>query len=171
MIASTEAEAKCMEDELNELAHPEMGRLKLSNRFDGEDFAHLPLDKPLSLDDFPDASLNEGTRSRVELILRIVREDRPTLRGLLSKLAGARGHHVMAGTPEQVADAMENWVDSGAADDFNLLPPLLPLMLEVFAEEVVPILQRRNRFRRSYEGATLRDHYGLDRPDLVAGSC
>ncbi|MGI9408448.1 MAG: LLM class flavin-dependent oxidoreductase [Hyphomicrobiaceae bacterium] len=169
MIASTEAEAKRMERELNELADPEMGRTKLSDRFDGEDFSHLPLDTPLKLADFPDPSLNEGTRSRVELILRIVREERPTLRQLLGRLAGARGHYVMAGTPEQVADTMEDWVDIGAADGFNLMPPLLPLMLEVFADEVVPILQRRGRFRTEYQGTTLRDHYGLTRPDLVLG--
>lgn len=165
MIASTEAEAKRMERELNDLADPEVGRMKLSDRFDGQDLTHLPLDKPLSIDDFPDLAHNEGTRSRVELILRIVREERPTLRQLLGKLSGARGHFVMAGTPEQVADVMESWVDGGAADGFNLMPPLLPLMLDVFADEVVPILQRRGRFRTSYQGQTLRDHYGLARPD------
>jgi len=167
MIASTEAEAKRMERELNEMADPEVGRLKLSDRFDGEDLSHLPLDKPLSCEDFPDASLNEGTRSRVELILKIVREERPTLRQLLGKLAGARGHFVMAGTPEQVADTMEDWVDSGAADGFNLMPPLLPIMLDAFAEEVVPILQRRGRFRTAYQGSTLRDHFGLNRPNTA----
>ena len=164
MIASTEAEAKSMERELNELSDPEIGRMKLTDRFDGQDFSHLPLDRPLSLEDFPDAALNEGTRSRVELILRIVQSERPTLRQLLGRLAGARGHFVMAGTPEQVADIMEDWVDTGAADGFNLMPPILPLMLDTFAAEVVPILQRRGRFRTEYKGVTLRDHYGLSRP-------
>ena len=70
----------------------------------------------------------------------------------------------MAGTPEQVADTMEDWVDSGAADGFNLMPPLLPSMLDIFVDEVVPILQRRGRFRTSYQGMTLREHYGLRRP-------
>ena len=73
----------------------------------------------------------------------------------------------MAGTPEQVADTMEDWVDSGAADGFNLMPPLLPLMLDVFVDEVVPILQRRGLFRTAYQGRTLRDHYGLQRPTTV----
>lgn len=164
MIAGTEAEAKRMERELNDLADPEIGRMKLSDRFDGYDLSHLPLDRPLSPDDFPDIATNEGTRSRVELIIRIVRAERPTLRQLLGRLAGARGHYVMAGTPEQVADVMEDWVDSGAADGFNLMPPVLPLMLEVFADEVVPILQRRGRFRKEYQGATLRDHYGFGQP-------
>ena len=90
--------------------------------------------------------------------------ERPTLRKLLQSLAGARGHFTMAGTPEQVADVIEDWFRSGAADGFNLMPPVLPAMLEVFVAEVVPILQRRGLFRRDYAGATLREHYGLARP-------
>lgn len=164
MIASTEAEARRMERELNELADPEIGRMKLSDRFDGQDLSHLPLDRPLSVEDFPEPAKNEASRGRVELILRAVREEQPTLRQLLGRLAGARGHFVMAGTPEQVADVMEDWIDSGAADGFNLMPPILPLMLDAFIEEVVPILRRRGRFRSEYSGTTLRDHYGLSRP-------
>ena len=164
MIAGTEAEAKRMERELNELADPEIGRKRLSDRFDGHDFSHLPMDQALKVEDFPDSAKNEGSRSRSELILSTVRRERPTLRQLLAKLAGARGHFVMAGTPEQVADMMEDWVDSGAADGFNLMPPLLPLMLDAFTAEVVPLLQRRGRFRTQYRGMTLRDHYGLERP-------
>ena len=86
------------------------------------------------------------------------------MRQLLGKLAGARGHFVMAGAPEQVADTIEEWIDDGAADGFNVMPLLLPHMLDVFADEVVPILKRRGRFRTEYAGATLRDHYGLQRP-------
>ena len=59
---------------------------------------------------------------------------------------------------------MEDWIDSGAAEGFNLMPPLLPAMLEVFIAEVVPLLKRRGRFRQDYRGSMLRDHYGLSRP-------
>ena len=86
------------------------------------------------------------------------------MRQLLGKLAGARGHFVIAGTPVQIADTIEDWVDNGAADGFNVMPLLLPQMLNVFADEVVPILQRRGRFRTEYEGTMLREHYGLNRP-------
>jgi FMN-dependent oxidoreductase (nitrilotriacetate monooxygenase family) len=165
MIAGTEAEAKRMERELNELADPEVGRKRLSDRFDGYDFSHLKLDAPLHVEDFPDPAHNEGSRSRTELILGAVRRETITLRQLLAKLAGARGHFVMAGTPEQVADVMEDWVDSGAADGFNLMPPLLPSMLEAFTAEVIPLLTRRSRFRTEYRGTTLREHYGLTRPE------
>ena len=70
----------------------------------------------------------------------------------------------VAGTPEQVADIIEDWFSDGAADGFNIMPPLLPAMLDVFSAEVIPILQKRGLFRTSYEGKTLREHYGLDWP-------
>ena len=164
MIAATETEARRLEHELNELANIDVGLQRLRDRFDGHDFSALPLDQPLSVDDFPDPARNEGSRSRTELIVGAIRRDRLTLRQLLAKLAGARGHLVMAGTPEQVADVIEDWIDSGAADGFNLMPPLLPLMLDVFIAEVVPILRKRGRFRTEYRGSTLREHYGLPRP-------
>jgi len=93
-----------------------------------------------------------------------VRREKPTLRQLLANLAGARGHFCVAGTPEQVADIIEDWFSDGAADGFNIMPPLLPAMLDVFSAEVIPILQKRGLFRTSYEGKTLREHYGLDWP-------
>jgi alkanesulfonate monooxygenase SsuD/methylene tetrahydromethanopterin reductase-like flavin-dependent oxidoreductase (luciferase family) len=83
---------------------------------------------------------------------------------LLSYLAGARGHFVFAGTPEQVADLIEDWYRDGAADGFNLMPPVLPWMFDVFVAEVLPILRRRGLFRSEYRGRTLRDHYGLEMP-------
>lgn len=165
MIASTEAEAQRMTRELNELADPEVGRKRLSGRFGGHDFLHLPLDRPLSPEDFPDPGSVEAARSRTEVILTFVRREKPTLRQLLAYLAGARGHFTAAGTPEQIADLIEDWFTDGAADGFNIMPPLLPAQLDVFAAEVIPLLQRRGLFRTAYTGATLRDHYGLARPE------
>jgi len=164
IIGSTEAEAKRFSDELNELSDPEVGRNRMSLRFGGHDFSHLPLDKPLSPEDFPDPKLNEASRSRTEVIVGFVRENKPTLRQLLAKLAGARGHFTFEGTPEQVADLMEEWVKEGVSDGFNLMPPVLPEMLDVFIAEVVPLLQKRGLFRTEYQGDTLRSHLGLSRP-------
>jgi hypothetical protein len=36
--------------------------------------------------------------------------------------------------------------------------------MEVFADHVIPILQRRGLFREEYEGTTLRENLGLPRP-------
>jgi FMN-dependent oxidoreductase (nitrilotriacetate monooxygenase family) len=167
MIGSTEAEAQRQAREVNDLTDPEVGRKRLSNRFGGHDFSHLPLDRPLSAEDFPDPDTVEAARSRTEVILNLVRRDRLTLRQLLGYLAGARGHYVAAGTPEQIADLIEDWFTSGAADGFNIMPPLLPGQLEIFSTEVIPLLQRRGLFRTGYTGATLREHYGLPWPSSV----
>ena len=70
------------------------------------------------------------------------------------------------GAPTHVADQIEDWIKSGAADGFNVLPPTLPGGLDDFATLVIPELQRRGLFRTEYEGRTLRDHLGLARvPD------
>ena len=138
MIGATEAEAQRMARELNDLTDPEVGRKRLSGRFGGHDFSHLPLDRPLSPEDFPDPGTVEAARSRTEVILSLVRREKPTLRQLLGYLAGARGHFVTAGTPEQIADLIEDWFPDGAADGFNIMPPVLPAMLDVFIAEVDP---------------------------------
>jgi FMN-dependent oxidoreductase (nitrilotriacetate monooxygenase family) len=165
MIAGTEAEAQRLVREVNELSDPEVGRKRLSGRFGGHDFSHLPLDRALSPEDFPDPGTVQAARSRTEVIINLVRRDRPTLRQLLGYMAGARGHFVTAGTPEQIADLIEDWFRDAAADGFNIMPPLLPAQFDVFASEVVPLLQRRGLFRTEYEGTTLREHYGLAWPE------
>ena len=170
MIAATETEAKRLARELNELTDPEVGRKRLSARFGGHDFSHLPLDTPLRPDDFPKPDAHEAARSRTEVIVGLVRREGLTLRQLLASLAGARGHFTFAGTPEQVADLMVDWFRDGAADGFNVMPPILPWMLDVFVAEVVPLLQRRGLFRTAYEGATLRAHYRLERPGAHAAA-
>ena len=165
LIASSAVEARRLSEELGALANPEVGRQRLSARFGGHDFSHLALDTPLGPEDLPDPSTVEAARSRTEVIVALVRRERPTLRQLLATLAGARGHYTFAGTPEQVADLMQEWFEDGAADGFNVMPPVLPAMLEVFVAEVIPLLQRRGLFRTAYEGETLRAHYGLAQPE------
>jgi FMN-dependent oxidoreductase (nitrilotriacetate monooxygenase family) len=169
IIGSTEVEAERYAQELNELSDPEVGRQRLSLRFGGYDFSQLPLDTPLSQADFPDPSKNEASRSRTESIVDLVARERPTLRQLLARLAGARGHFTTAGSPEKIADIMQAWFETGAADGFNLMPPVLPHQLDVFSTEVVPILQKRGLFRTAYDGETLRAHFGLSRPDVRFG--
>ena len=84
LIASTEAEAQRQARELNDLTDPEVGRKRLSGRFGGHDFSHLPLDKPLAPEDFPDPGTVEAARSRTEVIVGLVRREKPTLRQLLA---------------------------------------------------------------------------------------
>ena len=163
-VAGTEAEAKALEREFNELTVVEHGLIQLSE-FGEADFTRDALDDPVPLEAFSGAGgVTDNLRSRRQVIAGIVERERPTLRQLLHRLAGARGHRVVVGAPEQIADTMQEWFEQRAADGFNVMPPWLPGGLEAFVEGVVPILQERGLFRTEYEGTTLRDHLGLPRP-------
>ncbi|MFT4191924.1 MAG: LLM class flavin-dependent oxidoreductase [Comamonas sp.] len=161
VIGSTDAEAQRTWQELNELTDPEVGRARLSDRFGGFDFSHLGLDQVLTRDDFPDPASVQAAQSRAVVITDLVGRERLTLRQLLHRLAGARGHFTLAGSPERIADAIEDWVQSGAADGFNVMPPVLPGHLDDFVDHVVPLLQKKQLFRTEYDADTLRGHYGL----------
>ncbi|MDH1252809.1 LLM class flavin-dependent oxidoreductase [Comamonas thiooxydans] len=163
-IGSTEYEARQVWEELDSLTSIDVGLGRLSARFGGHDFSSLPLDRRLTRDDFPDPALVEASRSRAMGYVETTLRDGLTLRQLLKRLAGARGHLAIAGTPEQVADTIEDWFRTGAADGFNVMPPVITQQLELFASEVVPILRKRGLFRSDYQSSTLRGHFGL--PDL-----
>ena len=77
---------------------------------------------------------------------------------------GAGGHRVEIGTPEQIADTIEDWFQDGAADGFNIMNDIYPSGLAAFVDHVIPLLQKRGIFRTEYEGHTLRNHYGLEEP-------
>lgn len=163
-IGDTEAAAQELEREFNELTVPEYGLRQLSS-LTGADLSHLDLDSAVPSEIFGDAGdVTNNSRSRTQVIAEIVARENPTVRQLLHRLAGARGHRVFTGTPEQIADTIEEWFTHGAADGFNIMPPHYPRGLEVFADTVVPILQKRGLFRTEYTGNTLRDHFGLPRP-------
>ena len=87
-----------------------------------------------------------------------------TARELIRALAGSGGHRVIVGTPEQIADHMQLWMDEGACDGFNIMPAYFHDEFDLFVDQVVPILQRRGIYRTEYEGTTLRDHLGLPTP-------
>jgi len=87
-----------------------------------------------------------------------------TVREILSRLGGGRGHFTFIGTPDQVVDTIVAWFEGGAADGFNIMAAALPSGLETFVDHVLPILRRKGLFRDDYTGRTLREHYGLAVP-------
>ncbi|MBH0780616.1 LLM class flavin-dependent oxidoreductase [Nocardia bovistercoris] len=162
VIGDTEEQARALDAELTRLISPEYARQQLAERF------RLPVDD-LDLDsELPDVLPTEddieGAKSRFTLIVNLARRERLTLRQLIGRLGGGRGHRTFAGTPVQVADTIEDWFRRGAADGFNIMPAVLPSGLERFVDQVVPILQQRGLFRTEYTETTLRGHYGLARP-------
>jgi FMN-dependent oxidoreductase (nitrilotriacetate monooxygenase family) len=161
-IGSTETQARALARQVDDLRVPEYGLVQLSRVFELEP-GDFELDAPL-----PDSVLArprlEGSQSRSELIIEMAVRENLTVRQVLSRLGGGRGHFEFAGTPEQVADTIVGWFSHGAADGFNIMAPALPSGLETFIDQVLPILRRQGLFREEYEGTTLREHYGLDVP-------
>lgn len=163
VIGATEAEAKALDAELDRLIKPEYAKRQLAETLRlHPDALHLDAELPA---DLPSENQIEGAKSRYTLVVELARREKLTVRQLIGRLGGGRGHRTFAGTPEQVADAIQHWWENGAADGFNIMPPVLPSGLESFVDHVVPLLQRRGLFRTEYEGKTLREHYGLARPE------
>ncbi|GED71600.1 monooxygenase [Brevibacillus reuszeri] len=161
IIGESEAEAKEKEAQLHELTHPAYSLLQLSNRI-GFDLSVYPLDGRLP--ELPATEQIAGHQSRTQLIRDLADREKLTIRELLLRLAGGRGHLTIAGTAKQVADELEQWFVSGAADGFNIMPQLTYGGLDDFLDQVVPELQRRGLFRTEYTGTKLRDHYDLPYP-------
>ncbi|MFF8483348.1 LLM class flavin-dependent oxidoreductase [Streptomyces antibioticus] len=163
VLGSTEAEARANERVLEDHivhVHGVTNLERLLNLPPGT----LELDAPLPAD-LPSEDAVEGAKSRYTLVVELARRDRLTVRQLIGRLGGGRGHLTFAGTPEQVADAIETWFTQGAADGFNIMPAVLPSGLDAFADHVVPILRARGLLRTEYPGRqTLRERYGLPRP-------
>ena len=157
IIGRTEAEAKDKLSLLQSWLTPTNAAVLVSSRI-GYDVSGHPLDGPVPA---PPPDGNSRTFSRV--LFETARREKMTLRDLYNLTAAARGHWVVCGTPQHVADILEEWFVDGAADGFNILPPYFPGGFADFVDEVVPELQRRGLYRREYQGTTLRDHLGLAR--------
>lgn len=155
-VGRTRDEAQAKFDHLQALIDPEVG-LGLIYTMTGVRLSPNQLDEP-----FEGLAQNEGMQSRIALFSELGRG--LSLRQLMLKVAGARGHGTIIGTPTDIADYMEGWLDAGAADGFNIMAPILLGGLEDFIDLVLPELRRRSLFRFDYKGATLREHLGLARP-------
>lgn len=165
VVGRTEEEAREKFQQIQDLIHPVVG-LSLLNGMSGDvDLSQYPLDGPVP--DMPETNLS---KSRQKLLLDLARRENLTIRQLYLRIAGARGHWQVIGTPAQIADQMQAWFEEEAADGFNVMPPHLPVGLTDFIEQVLPELRRRNLFRSEYEGSTLRENLGLGIPRHPAQS-
>jgi FMN-dependent oxidoreductase (nitrilotriacetate monooxygenase family) len=156
IIGDSEAAARDKLARLQSWVTPTNALTLVSGRI-GYDVTGHPLDAPVP----PPPPTEEGGRTFSQVLYETARRQNMTLRDLYNLTAAARGHWVVCGTPVQIADTLEEWFEGGAADGFNILPPYFPGAFADFVDQVVPELQRRGLFRRDYEGATLRDHFGL----------
>ena len=144
---------------LSDLVHP-MASLTLLSELMNYDFSQHQLDDPITDELIESVS---GIRGLVQN-LRAHIGDTITLRDLAGHRATLLQGPRFVGTGVQVADQMEEWFHGGACDGFVLAATHLPGAFEDVVRMVVPELQRRGLFRTGYDGATLREHLGLQRP-------
>jgi FMN-dependent oxidoreductase (nitrilotriacetate monooxygenase family) len=163
VIGSTEAEAHARCDLLDAF-HGEQGLAgQIAQRL-GMSVAELDLDAELPWDRIGDVrDLTTGSHGFFQAQINLARREQLTVRQLSRRIRS--GHRLLVGTPEQVADSLEQWFRAGAADGFNIMPDAFPSGAEIFVDQVVPLLRKRGVFRHEYTGKTLRDHLGLARPD------
>ncbi len=155
IVGRTREEAKALWKELNTLVDIDNGLKQLSLRF-GMDLSTYPLDGPV-----PEVPLGEGNQSRVKLMTDMAKRENLTLRELAAIAAGSRGHRVIVGTAEDIADDFQLWLEQGGADGFNIMPAIMPEQLDLFVALVIPELRRRGLFPTDYAYATLRENLGL----------
>lgn len=162
IIGATEAQARKRRDDLVDLIPWDYSLKRIAGVL-GIDVDRLHLDRPLPEDLVVPLNGN-GNHTFFNATVALARRNGYTVRQLIREMGGGTGHRVVVGTPEQIADDIEQWFVAGAADGFNLMPDALPDGLSAFVDGVVPILQQRGLFRTAYEGQTLRAHLGLARP-------
>lgn len=160
VIGRTQEEAEQKWKDLQNLIHPSVGLNTIAHFWPNDDISKWDLDAPPPY--YPEPPI--GKSSRQHVVIQLAKRERFTVRELYQYLAGARGHWVVVGTPEKIADEIQSWFENGAADGFNVMPPVLPESLNDFVDHVIPILQERKLFRTEYEGKTLRENLGLKRP-------
>ena len=158
VLGATRAEAEDKYGRLQSLIHPEHG-VKILSDMVGIDLARYPLDGPL-----PDAPPSNTQQGRQKVVYELARRENLSIRELYKRVAGQRAHRTICGTAGEVADSLEEWFSTGAADGFNIMPLTFPRDLDEFVAGVVPELQRRGLYRADYEGTTLRDNLGLPHP-------
>ena len=158
VVGDSLEEAKEKRARLDSLVHYDSAIASLSIAL-GTDASKFDPDGPLP--DIPESNASQSGRART---IALAQRENLTVRQLAQRLGGYAGPALL-GTPEIIANQMEEWLTTNACDGFNIMFPYLPGGVDEFVERVVPELQRRGLFRKEYEGKTLRENLGLPRPE------
>ncbi|CAN5704266.1 LLM class flavin-dependent oxidoreductase [soil metagenome] len=158
----TEAEARDRHDEYRRHARPEAGLVQFSSAI-GVDLSRHGLDDRVS-GGSPDAIQSS--------VASLSRGPSPTVRDILAQMPLGGRHAPVVGTPAQIADEMEAWIDEAGVDGFNLVRTVSPEGIEQFVDLVVPELQRRGLHKRAYAEGNWRQKVfgptGHQRPPALA---
>ncbi|MFE7894730.1 NtaA/DmoA family FMN-dependent monooxygenase [Streptomyces sp. NPDC057412] len=160
VVAATDEDARRREREIFEEDNDFDRNLALLGRsFGAYDFSVHDLDAP-----FPDVAhlAAKGGRTNATQIIARAKEQNLTLRQVADSVNEFR-RSPFVGSPQTVADTIEQWFEAGTFDGINLAFRTND-DLELFVDGVVPLLQKRDLFRTAYEADTLRGNLGLPVP-------
>ncbi|WP_449354049.1 LLM class flavin-dependent oxidoreductase [Virgibacillus natechei] len=151
IVGETEEEAiQKFKDYQKHISHE--GALALFGGWTGIDLSGYDEDQVLTYVE------NDSMRSAIEVLTKVDPEKQWTIRELKDFIGIGGISAYTVGSPEQVADTMEHWVNESGIDGFNLAHAVSPGTFKDFVEYVVPILQDRGVVQTEYEGNTLRDN-------------
>ena len=159
ILGATEAEAQVKLAEQRALASPE-GGLVLMSGWTGVDFSRFDLDEEVRHVE------NDAGRTAMDNITRADPSRRWTVREVGQHVALGGIGPLVVGTPSQVADALEAWVDETDVDGFNLAFTIMPGSFADIVDQLVPELRKRDRYKSAYREGTLRDKLFNDGPRL-----
>jgi FMN-dependent oxidoreductase (nitrilotriacetate monooxygenase family) len=157
-VGETERQAQEKFNELQALIDPLLGLQQIYRQMG--DLSGHPIDGPV-----PPPN-NPQMRSDAVRLYSLAQRENLTIRQLNERAAASSSIRVLIGTPTRIADDLEQWFTSDAADGFNICPSHSPQGIQDFVEHVVPELCKRGLVRTEYEGLTLREN--LDLPVQVS---
>ncbi|MFD0692973.1 LLM class flavin-dependent oxidoreductase [Paenibacillus sp. GCM10027628] len=158
IIGRTQEEAERKYKEVADLVTIENALDYLGRYFEHHDFSQYPLDEPFpDLGDFGSNSFR-GTTDKIK---EDAKANNLTLREVALKASTPRSGFI--GTPEKIADLVQEWFEERAADGL-VIRATVPHALDDFVDLVVPILQERGIYREAYESDTLRGNLGIPIP-------
>ncbi len=158
VVGESVQQAQDIRARLDSLVHYDSGIASLSIAL-GHDASSFDPDGPL-----PDIPETNASRTARQNVIELARKTNMTVRQLAQRLGGYSGL-AFVGTPQTIADEMQEWLEQRGSDGFTVNFPYLPGGLDDVCEKLIPELQRRGIFRTEYEGNTLREHLGLPRPE------
>lgn len=160
IVGRTEAEAQAKYDEYRSyISH--RGALTLLSGWTGIDFSQYHLDDVLR------HIRNDAINSAVDAFTIADPNRQWTVREVAEFVGIGGMGAIVVGSPESVADQLQDWINETDIDGFNLAYAVTPESFADFVELVVPELQRRGVYKLDYREGTLREKlYGRNRARL-----
>ncbi|BBU37994.1 MULTISPECIES: LLM class flavin-dependent oxidoreductase [Aeribacillus] len=150
IVGRTEEEAWAKYEELSQYISYE-GALSLLGGWSGVDFSKYDPDQEIEYID------TNAIKSVLESLTKASPNKKWTVREL-ANFAGIGGMGpVVVGTPKQIADTFEEWIEDTDIDGFNLAYAITPGTFKDFVDLVIPELQQRGVVKKEYEEGTLRE--------------